>query len=134
MSLAWFAWPHVIGPYLPVTLTLYHSASCSPHPAVLTAFQIRAPCSFVLQNLEIFVSSALEALFIPQFAPHPIPTYSSGLSLDLTFLQEAFSFSRVRCPVSWYYVFFFYSICLDCSSIFVRLLFLMCAFFFFLKI
>lgn len=35
------------------------------------------PCSFIPWNSENFASFALEALFLPQFAPHPIPTYSS---------------------------------------------------------
>lgn len=35
------------------------------------------PCSFIPWNSENFASFALEALFLPQSAPHPIPTYSS---------------------------------------------------------
>lgn len=83
VCLAWFAWPHVTGPF-------YWSFSfCTTLPLACQTQKCYLPfrfthCAFILQNLENFVSSSLEALFLPRFAPHPIHPCSSGFCLVAT--------------------------------------------------
>lgn len=92
-------------PCLPVILTLYLSASCSPDPLVLSAFQIHAYRTMLFHFPESgkFCFLCLGGYFSSSICPSSSSYLFFRTLCRPHFLQEAFSFSQFGCPVSWHF-------------------------------
>ena len=91
----WDNKPHPWPAYSSPSLVPFHP--CSPKPVALATFRLsNSPCSCIPRNSENFASFALEALFLPQFTPHPIPAYSSWLCLGLPSSRKPFLSLRLN--------------------------------------